>query len=170
MRNRRAIASAVDGARAGDQPGGQVRGQLAGLHPEALAQVLIAGLTPGDLRSGGGVRSRAMVTAPDLIVNPLAAEVPALPALSAPPAPPALTGLTGMSALPDSRLPSVVVTVHPGTGRLAALCSRLAGTARGAVWFRTWSSRSHADLRVITRSCQSRANSTCTPRLACTPS
>ena len=114
MRNRRAIASAVDGARAGDQPGGQVHGQLAGLHPEALAQVLIAGLTPGDLRSGGGVRSRAMVTAPDLIVNPLAAEVPALPALSAPPA---LTGLTGMSGLPGSRLPSVAVRLHPGTSR-----------------------------------------------------
>jgi hypothetical protein len=28
-----------------------------------------------------------------------------------------MTGLTGMSGLPESRLPSVVVTLHPGTGR-----------------------------------------------------
>ena len=113
--------------------------------PEAAAQVPAAVPLPA-------AASLAAVTAPDLIVDPLAAAAPAL------------------TELTESRLPGGVVTLHPSPGRLAALCSHLAGTARGAVGFRTWSSRSHADLRVITRSCQSRANSTCTPRLACTPS
>jgi len=113
--------------------------------PEAAAQVPAAVPRPA-------ATSRAAVTAPDLIVDPLAAAAPAL------------------TELTESRLPGGVAALHPGAGRLAALCSHLAGTARGAVGFRTWSSRSHADLRVITRSCQSRANSTCTPRLACTPS
>jgi arginine deiminase len=114
--------------------------------PDPVAEVPAAVPVPA-------VRSRSAVTAPDLIVDPLAAELPA-----------------GLSSLSESRLPGAVVTLHPSTGRLAALCSHLAVTARGAVGFRTWSSRSHADLRVITRSCLSRANSICTPRLACTPS
>ena len=46
---------------------------------------------------------RAAVTAPDLIVDPLAAEAPAL------------------TELTESRLPGAVVTLHPSTGRLAAL-------------------------------------------------
>ena len=40
---------------------------------------------------------------PDLIVDPLAAEAPAL------------------TELTESRLPGAVVTLHPSTGRLAAL-------------------------------------------------
>jgi arginine deiminase len=50
-----AIASVLACTRPGDQLGGQVREHLSGLDPEALAQVLIAGLPPAELRSGSGV-------------------------------------------------------------------------------------------------------------------
>jgi arginine deiminase len=45
-----AISGALGGARLGDDLADQIRGHLAGLDPEALTQVLIAGLTPAELR------------------------------------------------------------------------------------------------------------------------
>jgi arginine deiminase len=50
-----AIASVLASAALGDELGAQVRGHLADLDPEALAQVLIAGLTAAELRTGRGV-------------------------------------------------------------------------------------------------------------------
>jgi arginine deiminase len=50
-----AIASVLACTRPGDQLGDQIRGHLSGLDPEALAQVLIAGLPRAELRSGSGV-------------------------------------------------------------------------------------------------------------------
>jgi arginine deiminase len=65
-----AIASAVTGARAGEQLGGQLRAHLAGLDPETLAQALIAGLTPGELRPGGGIVFE-LLDRHDFVVEPL---------------------------------------------------------------------------------------------------
>jgi arginine deiminase len=50
-----AIAGVLACTRPGDQLGSQIRSHLSGLDPEALAQVLIAGLPPAELRSGSGV-------------------------------------------------------------------------------------------------------------------
>ena len=54
-----AIASVLASAALGDELSEQVRSHLDGLDPEALGQVLIAGLTPDELRIGRGVVYRA---------------------------------------------------------------------------------------------------------------
>jgi arginine deiminase len=50
-----AIASVLADAELGDVLGGIVRHHLESLAPEDLAAVLVAGLTPGELRTGGGL-------------------------------------------------------------------------------------------------------------------
>jgi arginine deiminase len=50
-----AIASVLDGAALGDELRAAAQAHLDGLGPEPLAQVLIAGLTPDELRTGSGV-------------------------------------------------------------------------------------------------------------------
>jgi arginine deiminase len=65
-----AIASVLDCTQLGDQLGRQVRSHLGGLDPEALAQVLIAGLPPAELRSGSGVVF-ALLGRHEFVIDPL---------------------------------------------------------------------------------------------------
>jgi arginine deiminase len=65
-----AIDLAVADARLGDELRGQLRSYLDGLGPEALAQVLIAGLTPRDLRTGHGVVFE-LLDRHDFVLDPL---------------------------------------------------------------------------------------------------
>jgi arginine deiminase len=67
---RHAIESVLAGAALGDELGGQVRDHLDGLDPEALARVLIAGLTPDELTTGHGVVFE-LLDRHDFIVDPL---------------------------------------------------------------------------------------------------
>jgi len=65
-----AISGALGCARLGDDLADQIRGHLAGLDPEALTQVLIAGLTPAELRVGRGVVF-ALLDPHDFVIDPL---------------------------------------------------------------------------------------------------
>jgi arginine deiminase len=65
-----AAASVLGDARLGDELRGQLRGHLAGLDPEAFAQVLIAGLTPGEFRAGRGVVYQ-LLGPHDFVIDPL---------------------------------------------------------------------------------------------------
>jgi len=58
------------GARLGDELADQIRGHLDGLDPEALTQVLIAGLTPAELRIGRGVVFE-LLDRHDFVIDPL---------------------------------------------------------------------------------------------------
>lgn len=65
-----AIASVLASAALGDELRAQVRGHLDKLDPEALAQVLIAGLTPDELTIGRGVVFE-LLDRHDFVVDPL---------------------------------------------------------------------------------------------------
>jgi len=65
-----AIASVLASATLGDELRTQVRAHLEGLDPEALARVLIAGLTPAELTIGRGV-VYALLDRHDFIIDPL---------------------------------------------------------------------------------------------------
>lgn len=65
-----AIASALDDPRLGDELRTLLRGHLAGLAPEVLAQVLVAGLTPGELSTGHGV-VYALLDRHDFVIEPV---------------------------------------------------------------------------------------------------
>jgi arginine deiminase len=65
-----AIGLAVADSRLGDELRGQLRAHLEGLGPEALTQVLIAGLTPNELRSGHGVVFE-LLDRHDFVLDPL---------------------------------------------------------------------------------------------------
>jgi len=65
-----AIHSVLASAALGDELRGQVYAFLSDLDPEALAQVLIAGLTPGELRIGRGVVYE-LLDRHDFIIEPL---------------------------------------------------------------------------------------------------
>jgi arginine deiminase len=65
-----AIGCAVGGARLGDELEDQIRGHLDGLDPESLSQVLIAGLTPAELRIGRGVVFE-LLERHDFVIDPL---------------------------------------------------------------------------------------------------
>ena len=65
-----AIASVLASAALGDELRAQVRDRLDQLDPEALAQVLIAGLTPDELTIGRGVVFE-MLDRHDFIIDPL---------------------------------------------------------------------------------------------------
>jgi arginine deiminase len=65
-----AIASVLGSAALGDELSEQVRSHLDGLDPEALTQVLIAGLTPDELRIGRGVVYE-LLDQHDFVVDPL---------------------------------------------------------------------------------------------------
>jgi arginine deiminase len=65
-----AIESVLASATLGDELRALVRGHLDRLDPEALAQVLIAGLTPGELTTGRGVVFE-LLDRHDFIVHPL---------------------------------------------------------------------------------------------------
>jgi arginine deiminase len=65
-----AIASALGTAALGDELRTAVHGHLDGLGPEALAQVLIAGLTPAGLKTGRGVVFE-LLGRHDFIIEPL---------------------------------------------------------------------------------------------------
>ncbi len=65
-----AIGSALGGARLGDELADQIRGHLDGLDPETLTQVLIAGLTPAELRIGRGVVFQ-LLDRHDFVIDPL---------------------------------------------------------------------------------------------------
>ena len=65
-----AIDSVLTDARLGDDLRGQLRGYLENLDPEDLAEVLIAGLTPGELRSGQGVVFE-LLDRHDFVIEPL---------------------------------------------------------------------------------------------------
>jgi arginine deiminase len=65
-----AIASVLAGAALGDELRAQVHARLDELDPEALAQVLIAGLTPDELRIGRGVVFE-LLDRHDFVVEPL---------------------------------------------------------------------------------------------------
>ncbi len=65
-----AIASVLACPQLGDDLRGQVRGYLDGLDPEALAQVLVAGLTPDELVAGRGVVYQ-MLDRHDFVIDPL---------------------------------------------------------------------------------------------------
>lgn len=65
-----AIAAALSSNALGDELGSQVRRHLDQLDPEALTQVLIAGLTPGELRVGHGVVFE-LLDRRDFVVEPL---------------------------------------------------------------------------------------------------
>jgi arginine deiminase len=65
-----AIALAVADAGLGDELRGQLRGHLADLGPESLAQVLVAGLTPAELKLGRGVVFE-LLDRHDFVLDPL---------------------------------------------------------------------------------------------------
>ncbi|HTS99938.1 MAG TPA: arginine deiminase [Streptosporangiaceae bacterium] len=65
-----AITTALAGAALGDELGALVRGRLDGLDPEALARVLIAGLTTDELTAGRGVVFE-MLDRHDFVIDPL---------------------------------------------------------------------------------------------------
>ena len=65
-----AIESVLASAALGDELTSVVRGHLDGLDPEALAQVLIAGLTPDELTTGRGVVFE-LLDRHDFILDPL---------------------------------------------------------------------------------------------------
>jgi arginine deiminase len=65
-----AIGLAVADAGLGDELRGQLRGQLEGLGPESLAQVLVAGLTPAELKLGHGVVFE-LLDRHDFVLDPL---------------------------------------------------------------------------------------------------
>jgi arginine deiminase len=65
-----AIGSALSGAALGDDLAGQIRGHLGDLDPETLTQVLIAGLTPAELRIGRGVVFE-LLDRHDFVIDPL---------------------------------------------------------------------------------------------------
>ena len=65
-----AIGSVLADARLGDDLRGQLRGYLENLDPEDLAEILIAGLTPGELRSGQGVVFE-LLDRHDFVIEPL---------------------------------------------------------------------------------------------------
>ena len=65
-----AIGLAVADAGLGDELRGQLRGQLEDLGPESLAQVLVAGLTPAELKSGRGVVFE-LLDRHDFVLDPL---------------------------------------------------------------------------------------------------
>ena len=65
-----AIESVLASAALGDELTSVVRGHLDGLDPEALAQVLIAGLTPDELTTGRGVVFE-LIDRHDFILGPL---------------------------------------------------------------------------------------------------
>jgi arginine deiminase len=65
-----AIASVLTSAALGDELRSQVRGHLDKLAPEALAQVLIAGLTPDELTIGRGVVFE-LLDRHDFVIDPL---------------------------------------------------------------------------------------------------
>ncbi len=65
-----AIESVLASAALGDELGALVRGHLDGLDPEALAQVLIAGLSPDELTTGRGVVFE-LLDRHDFIIEPL---------------------------------------------------------------------------------------------------
>jgi arginine deiminase len=65
-----AIASVLTDARLGDELRDQLHGYLDDRDPEALAQVLIAGLTPGELRTGQGVVFE-LLDRHDFVIDPL---------------------------------------------------------------------------------------------------
>jgi arginine deiminase len=65
-----AIASVLASSTLGDELAAVVQGHLDGLDPEALAQVLIAGLTPGELTVGRGVVYE-LLDRHDFVIDPL---------------------------------------------------------------------------------------------------
>jgi arginine deiminase len=65
-----AIVSVLGSAALGDELRDAVRAHLDGLGPEALAQALIAGLTPDELRSGRGVVFQ-LLDRRDFVIEPL---------------------------------------------------------------------------------------------------
>jgi arginine deiminase len=65
-----AIGSALGGASLGDELADQIRGHLDGLDPETLTQVLIAGLTPAELKIGRGVVFE-LLDRHDFVIDPL---------------------------------------------------------------------------------------------------
>ncbi|MEP7025519.1 MAG: arginine deiminase family protein, partial [Actinomycetota bacterium] len=65
-----AIASVLASGHTGAQLGAQVRAHLAGLDPEALAQVLIGGLAAAELAGGGGVVF-GLLGRHDFVIDPL---------------------------------------------------------------------------------------------------
>jgi arginine deiminase len=65
-----AIGSVLADARLGDDLRGQLRGYLENLDPEDLAEILIAGLTPGELRSGQGLVFE-LIDRHDFVIEPL---------------------------------------------------------------------------------------------------
>jgi len=65
-----AIGDALGNARLGDELADQIRGHLGDLDPEGLTQVLIAGLTPAELRIGRGVVFE-LLDRHDFVIDPL---------------------------------------------------------------------------------------------------
>ena len=65
-----AIASVLADATLGDELRGQLHGYLDGLDPEALAEVLIAGLTPAEMRTGRGLVFE-LLDRHDFVIDPL---------------------------------------------------------------------------------------------------
>ena len=65
-----AITSVLASAELGDVLGARVRDHLAALSPEDLASVLIAGLTPGELRTGSGL-VYDLLDPHDFVIDPL---------------------------------------------------------------------------------------------------
>jgi arginine deiminase len=65
-----AIGSVLADATLGDELGDQIRGHLDDLGPESLAQVLIAGLTPAELKIGQGVVFE-LLDRHDFVIDPL---------------------------------------------------------------------------------------------------
>jgi arginine deiminase len=65
-----AIASVLSDVTLGDELRGRVRGYLDDLDPEALAEILIAGLTPRELRTGSGVVFE-LLGRHDFVIDPL---------------------------------------------------------------------------------------------------
>ncbi|HEY7144717.1 MAG TPA: arginine deiminase [Streptosporangiaceae bacterium] len=65
-----AIGSVLRDLALGDELRGQLRGYLDDLDPEALAGILIAGLTPGELRTGSGVVFE-LLGRHDFVIDPL---------------------------------------------------------------------------------------------------
>ena len=65
-----AITAVLDGAELGDVLGARVRDHLAALSPQDLASVLIAGLTPGELRTGSGL-VYDLLDPHDFVIDPL---------------------------------------------------------------------------------------------------
>ena len=65
-----AVASVLDDPRLGDELCGQLRHHLCGLDPETLCQVLIAGLTRAEFRTGGGAVYQ-LLGPHDFVIDPL---------------------------------------------------------------------------------------------------